>query len=45
MSLYNQKIEITLDSIGERLDRALAESMPDLSRMQWQRLIREGLVT
>lgn len=44
MSLYNQKIEITLDSVGERLDRALAESMPDLSRMQWQKLIREGQV-
>jgi 23S rRNA pseudouridine1911/1915/1917 synthase len=30
---------------GERLDRALAEVMPELSRVQWQRLIREGLVT
>jgi 23S rRNA pseudouridine1911/1915/1917 synthase len=30
---------------GERLDRALTEVMPELSRVQWQRLIREGLVT
>lgn len=29
---------------GERLDRALAEARPELSRVQWQRLIREGLV-
>lgn len=45
MSLYNQKIEITLEAVGERLDRALAELLPDLSRMQWQRLIREGQIT
>lgn len=45
MSLYNQQVEITLDAVGERLDRALTERMPDLSRMQWQRLIREGHVT
>jgi 23S rRNA pseudouridine1911/1915/1917 synthase len=45
MSLYNQKVEITLEAEGERLDRALAELLPDLSRMQWQRLIREGQVT
>lgn len=37
-------IEFTLTAIGERLDRALAEAAPELSRMQWQRLIREGAV-
>ena len=45
MSLYNQTVEITLEAEGERLDRALTELLPDLSRMQWQRLIREGRVT
>jgi len=45
MSLHNTQVELTLDAIGERLDRALAEALPDLSRMQWQKLIREGLVT
>ena len=45
MSLYNQTVEITLEAVGERLDRALAEALPELSRMQWQRLIREGQVT
>lgn len=43
-SPYNQTIEITLDTVGERLDRALSEALPALSRMQWQKLIREGLV-
>lgn len=45
MSLYNQRVELTLAATGERLDRALTEALPDLSRMQWQRLIREGHVT
>ena len=44
MSLYNQQLELTLEATGERLDKALAEAVPDLSRMQWQRLIREGHV-
>lgn len=44
MSLYNQRVEITLDAVGERLDRALSEALPELSRMQWQKLIREGQV-
>jgi len=44
MPIYNQQITLTLESVGERLDRALTEALPDLSRMQWQRLIREGLV-
>jgi len=45
MSLYNRNLEITLESVGERLDRALSEKLPELSRMQWQKLIREGAVT
>ncbi|WP_374688260.1 RluA family pseudouridine synthase [Promineifilum sp.] len=45
MSLHNTQVELTLDAVGERLDRALTEALPDLSRMQWQKLIREGLVT
>lgn len=45
MSLYNQQVELILQAVGERLDRALAEALPQLSRMQWQRLIREGQVT
>ena len=35
-------IEITLNAIGERLDRALAIAMPDLLRTQIQKLIKEG---
>lgn len=38
-------IHLTLDAAGERLDRALTEAHPDLSRVQWQRLIQEGQVT
>lgn len=34
-----------LDRPGERLDRALADELPELSRAQCQRLIREGRVT
>lgn len=45
MTNINRILEITLEDVGERLDRALAERHPDLSRMQWQRLIREGHVT
>lgn len=45
MSPYNQHVELILEAAGERLDRALTEALPQLSRMQWQRLIREGQVT
>ncbi|HQF72085.1 MAG TPA: S4 domain-containing protein, partial [Promineifilum sp.] len=41
----HRRLELTLDAIDERLDRALTAAVPELSRMQWQRLIREGLVT
>ncbi|MEZ4518811.1 MAG: S4 domain-containing protein [Chloroflexota bacterium] len=37
-------LAFTLDQPGERLDRALASGRPELSRVQWQRLIREGLL-
>ena len=33
-------IELTLENEGDRLDKALANAMPDVSRMQWQRLIK-----
>jgi 23S rRNA pseudouridine1911/1915/1917 synthase len=39
-----QQVELTLNEPGERLDKALTGAMPDLSRMQWQRLIKEGRV-
>ena len=42
--MSEQRINLTLDTPGERLDRALAEALPDLSRVQWQKLIREGEV-
>ena len=41
----SQQIELKPEAPGERLDRALAEVYPDLSRMQWQRLIKDGVVT
>lgn len=42
--MNSQQVELTLDTPGQRLDRALSEALPDLSRMQWQRLIKEGVV-
>ncbi|MFQ5399658.1 MAG: RluA family pseudouridine synthase [Anaerolineae bacterium] len=43
--MSDQQIELTLPASGERIDRALTEAMPELSRTQWQRLIEDGLVT
>jgi 23S rRNA pseudouridine1911/1915/1917 synthase len=43
--MTTQQIEITLEYPEERLDRALSLAYPDLSRMQWQRLLKEGAVT
>ena len=43
--MTTQQIEITLEFPEERLDRALSLAYPDLSRMQWQRLLKEGAVT
>lgn len=43
--MSSQQIELKPAAPGDRLDRALAEIYPDLSRMQWQRLIKDGAVT
>lgn len=40
-----KRLELTLTAVGERLDRALSDAAPELSRVQWQRLIKEGHVT
>jgi 23S rRNA pseudouridine1911/1915/1917 synthase len=39
------ELELTLNAPGERLDRALATALPELSRAQIQRLIKEGQIT
>ena len=44
MSIKGQRVELRLDAPGERLDKALAQALPELSRMQWQRLIKEEQV-
>jgi 23S rRNA pseudouridine1911/1915/1917 synthase len=36
---------VTIESSGQRLDKALAETLPELSRAQLQRLIDDGQVT
>lgn len=40
----SQSFELVLDKPGERLDKALAETRPELSRAQWQKAIKEGQV-
>jgi len=42
--MIEQVITLTLDRPGERIDKAVAEVVPDISRTQCQRLISEGLV-
>ena len=42
MSEY--QIKLTLTTPGERLDKALKQAQPDLSRAQLQRLIKEGQI-
>ena len=44
MSRSPQQIELTLDEPDSRLDQALAAALPELSRVQIQRLIKEGQV-
>lgn len=44
MSGQPTEVLLTLEYPGERLDKALTMAMPQLSRMQWQRLIEEGMV-
>jgi 23S rRNA pseudouridine1911/1915/1917 synthase len=39
-----QIVELILQDRGERLDKTLSAVLPELSRMQWQRLIKEGKV-
>jgi len=41
----SRQLNLILDDPGNRIDRALAEAHPDLSRSQWQQLIAAGLVT
>ena len=43
--MSGQHLKLTLDVPGERLDRALVDALPDLSRTQLQRLIKEGQIT
>ena len=43
--MSDQQIVLSIDKRGERLDSALAEVLPDISRSQCQRLIKSGLVT
>ncbi|MCP5101298.1 MAG: RluA family pseudouridine synthase [Chloroflexi bacterium] len=42
--MNEQLLNLTLNEPGERLDRALVNVLPDLSRTQVQRLIKEKLV-
>lgn len=41
----SRQLELVLDAAGQRIDKALAEAHPDLSRTQWQQLIEDGHVT
>ncbi len=43
--MSNQTINLTLDNAGARLDKALVNALPDLSRTQIQRLLKEGQIT
>ncbi|MDX1687972.1 MAG: RluA family pseudouridine synthase [Candidatus Promineifilaceae bacterium] len=41
----SEQLDLVLDAPGERIDKALAEARPELSRTRWQQLIEDGLVT
>ena len=43
--MSGQRISVVLDEPGERLDKALSNALPNFSRSQCQRLIKEGNVT
>jgi 23S rRNA pseudouridine1911/1915/1917 synthase len=45
MSMSYREIAFVADAVGERLDKALAAHLKELSRAQIQHLIRDGLVT
>jgi 23S rRNA pseudouridine1911/1915/1917 synthase len=42
--MASRQVELLLEGATGRLDKVLAQQMPELSRTQWQRLISEGLV-
>jgi 23S rRNA pseudouridine1911/1915/1917 synthase len=42
--MSDRRVVLTLSQPGQRLDKALAESLPELSRVQCQRLIKDGRV-
>ena len=42
--MSEHQVELTLDLPGERLDKALVQLLPQLSRTQVQKLIKDGLV-
>lgn len=42
--MNGRQVELTLSAPGERLDKSLADALPDLSRVQLQRLIRDDQV-
>ena len=42
--MSDRQINLTLDAVGVRLDKALGEALPAYSRMQWQKLIKKGNV-
>lgn len=41
----SEQLDLVLNAPGERIDKALAEARPELSRTRWQQLIDDGLVT
>lgn len=43
--MSNEQLNLILELPGERIDKALAEVYPDISRTQWQQLIKDGSVT
>ena len=42
--MTNHQVNLTLDNPGERLDRALVQALPQLSRTAVQKLIKDGQV-
>jgi 23S rRNA pseudouridine1911/1915/1917 synthase len=44
MSEQYERVEFTAESVGERIDKALAARLVELSRAQVQNLIKDGLV-
>ena len=42
--MYGQQLELTLEAPGDRLDKALAAALPELSRTHIQQLIKDGKI-